>query len=93
MKTMAQLDAWYEAEITQAKLEGKLRGKIQSVSTMIRAKFGVEKLTPQVVSQLERLNDGQFDDFMVRIFSWQQSTDMEAWLSELEILAVGDLSN
>ncbi|MCY7369088.1 MAG: hypothetical protein LH474_13160 [Chamaesiphon sp.] len=90
MKTMAQIDAWYEAEITQAKLEGKLegelRGKIKSASTMIRAKFGVEKLTPQVVSQLERLNDGQLDNFMVRMFNWQQPTDMEKWLSELGIL-------
>jgi predicted transposase/invertase (TIGR01784 family) len=29
MKTMAQVDAWYETEINKAKLEGKLEGEIE----------------------------------------------------------------
>ena len=76
MKTMEQIDAWYEAQINKAKLEGeflgKLKGKIESASTIIRAKFGAEFLTPQIVSQLEQLNDQQLDDFIVLMFNWQQ---------------------
>ncbi|MBF2064343.1 MAG: hypothetical protein IGS39_07965, partial [Calothrix sp. C42_A2020_038] len=40
MRTMAEIDAWYEAEINNAKLEGKLEGKIELASTLIRVKFG-----------------------------------------------------
>jgi hypothetical protein len=86
MKTMAQIDAWYEAEINNAelkgKLEGKLEGKVDSASTIVRAKFGVEVLTPQLVSRLQQLNDRQLDEFMVGMFSWQESIDMERWLAQ-----------
>ncbi len=84
MKTMEQIDAWYEAEINKAKLEGKLEGKIESASTIIRAKFGTSFLTPQIVSQLEKLNDRQLDDFIVGMFNWQQQEEMEEWLSGIE---------
>lgn len=79
MRTMAQIDAWYEAELTKA----TLKGKIDSASTMVRAKFGIEVLTPQIVSQLERLTDRQLDEFMVGMFNWQESVEMEGWLSEM----------
>jgi hypothetical protein len=79
MRTMAQIDAWYDAELTKA----TLKGKIDSASTMIRAKFGVEILTPRIVSQLERLEDRQLDEFMVGMFNWQEPVDMEGWLSEV----------
>jgi hypothetical protein len=88
MKTMEEIDAWYEAEINKAKLEGeflgKLKGKIESASTIIRAKFGIEFLTPQLVSQLEQLNDKQLDDFVVHMFDWQQPLEMQEWLSGME---------
>jgi hypothetical protein len=83
MKTMAQIDALYEAEINNAELRGKLEGKLDSTSTLIRAKFGVEVLTPQLVSQLERLTERQLDEFMVGMFNWQKPVDMEGWLSEV----------
>lgn len=88
MKTMEQIDAWYEAEINKARLEGKLEGeflgKLKSASTIIRAKFGAEVLTPQIVSQLEELNEQQLDDFIVLMFNWQQLREMEEWLSRIE---------
>jgi hypothetical protein len=92
MKTMEQIDAWYEAEINKARLEGKLEGKLEgeflgklkSASTIIRAKFGAEFLTPQLVSQLEQLNDEQLDNFIVHIFNWQQPLEMQEWLSGVE---------
>ncbi len=85
MKTMAQIDAWYEAEINKAKLEGefigKLKGKIESASAIVRAKFGASFLTPQIVSQLQELNEQQLDDLIVGMFNWQQPLEMEEWLS------------
>ena len=32
MKTMAQVDAWYDAEISKAELQGKLEGKLEGKS-------------------------------------------------------------
>jgi hypothetical protein len=84
MRTMAEIDAWYEAEMDKAelkgKLEGKLEGKIESASTIIRGKFGVSFLTPQIVSQLQKLSANQLDDFMLGMLNWQQPVEMEEWL-------------
>ncbi|BAZ10554.1 hypothetical protein NIES4071_23770 [Calothrix sp. NIES-4071] len=84
MKTMEEIDAWYEAEMNKAKSEGKLEGKIESANTIIRVKFGNEVLTPQIVSQLQKLNANQLDDLMVKMLSWQQLQQMEEWLSASE---------
>jgi hypothetical protein len=88
MRTMAEIDAWYENEINNAKLEGeqkgeqkgKLEGKIESAITLMRVKFGSDILTPQIVNQLQKLNAKQLDDFLVGILNWQQQSDMEKWL-------------
>ena len=84
MKTMEEIDAWYEAEINKARLEGKLKGKIESASTIIQAKFSASSLTPQIVSQLQQLNEQQLDEFTVLMFNWQQPLEMEKWLSMIE---------
>ena len=92
MKTMEQIDAWYEAQINKARLEGKLegeflgklKGKIELASTVIRAKFGTSSLTPQIISQLEQLNEQQLDEFIVFMFNWQQLEEMKEWLSRIE---------
>lgn len=89
---MEEIDAWYEAQMNKARSEGivegeflgKLKGKIESASTIIRAKFGAEFLKPQILSQLEQLNEQQLDDFIVLMFSWQQPREMEEWLSGSE---------
>ena len=80
MKTMQEIDAWYEAEINKARLEGK----IESASNIIRAKFSASSLTPQIVSQLKQLNEQQLDDFIVLMFNWQQPLEMQEWLSMIE---------
>ncbi len=110
MKTMAQIDAWYEAELNKAKLQGKqesefimelfdkvrseirgelkgeiigeLKGKIESANKTVQARFGVDALTPQLISQIERLNKKQLDEFIVGMLGWQQLSEMEEWLSE-----------
>ena len=83
MKTMAEVDAWYETEISNAELRGKLLGKLKSASTIVRAKFGAEGLTPQVAIELERLSEQQLDEFMVGMFNWQQPSEMAGWLAEM----------
>jgi hypothetical protein len=82
MKTMEQIDAWYEAEINKARLEGQLKGKIESVHTIIKAKFGVSALTPQITSQLEQLDSQQLDEFILKIFNLQQE-EIEKCLDEI----------
>ena len=77
---MQEIDAWYEAEINKARLEGK----IESASNIIRAKFSASSLTPQIVSQLQQLNEQQLDEFTVLMFNWQKPLEMEEWLSKIE---------
>ncbi len=84
MRTMAEIDAWYEGEINKAELKGELKGKIESAMTIIGFKFGSETLTPQIVSQIQKLNAKQLDDFLVGILNWQQSVEMEEWLTRDE---------
>jgi hypothetical protein len=81
MRTMAEIDAWYEAEMDKAELKGQLKGKIESASTIIRGKFGASFLTPQIFSQLQKLNANQLDDFMLLMLNWQQPVEMEEWLT------------
>ncbi|BAZ16707.1 hypothetical protein NIES4071_85850 [Calothrix sp. NIES-4071] len=84
MRTMEEIDAWYEAQMNKARLEGELEGKIELASTMIRVKFGAEILTPQIVSQLQKLNAKQLDGFMLRMLNWQQPLEIEEWLKSSE---------
>ena len=88
MRTMEQIDAWYEAEMSKARLEGKtegkIEGKIEAATNIIEFKFGSSALTPQIASQLEELNNQQLDEFMVRMFNWQQLSEMEEWLNSRE---------
>jgi hypothetical protein len=76
MKTMAQIDAWYEAELTKAKLQGE----VKLAKKMISTKFQGYTVTEAMIHQLELLNDRQIDEFMVGMFSWQFPTDLEEWL-------------
>jgi hypothetical protein len=81
MKTMEEIDAWYQAEMNKAESKGKLEGKLESVTTAIRVKFGAKALTPQIVSQLQKLNAEQLDNFIAGMFNWQQLQHMEEWLN------------
>jgi hypothetical protein len=80
MRTMAEIDAWYEAEINKAKYEGELQGQLKYARKMISAKFEEYVLTAEVSSKLESLTEQQLDEFTVRIFNWQQPAMMEEWL-------------
>ncbi len=62
MKTMAQVDAWYETEINKAKLEGELEGEQrqkQSIAlNMIQENIPFEvisRITGLTIEQLQQL--------------------------------------
>jgi hypothetical protein len=76
----AAYQKWVEKTKAEGKVEGKIEGKIELVSKMVRAKFGIEMLTPQVIDRLEGLNEQQLDEFTARIFEWQDSIEMLDWL-------------
>jgi hypothetical protein len=80
MTYVKEVEAAYQKWVEKTKAEGKIEGKIELVSKMVRAKFGIEMLTPQVIDRLEGLNEQQLDEFTARIFEWQDSIEMLAWL-------------
>ncbi len=84
MKTMAEIDAWYDAEIDKAERKGeqrgKLEGKLESATRAIGVKFRGYVPTENVTSQLAALNEQQLDNFIVGMFDWQMVAQMEEWL-------------
>ena len=58
MKTMAQVDAWYETEINNAELKGELRGKMEIALNLIRKNTDLEtiaEVTGLTIEQLQTL--------------------------------------
>jgi hypothetical protein len=45
MRTMAQIDAWYETEMNKAKLEGEKRQKQTIALKMLRKNIPLETIT------------------------------------------------
>jgi hypothetical protein len=84
MRTMAQIDAWYDAEMDKAEQRGKVEGKLESATRAIGVKFQEYVPTENVKSQLAALNEQQLDDFIVGMFRWQVVAQMEEWLKLLD---------
>jgi antitoxin component of RelBE/YafQ-DinJ toxin-antitoxin module len=86
MKTMAEIDAWYDAEMDKAERKGeergKLEGKLEFATRAMGMKFQGYTPTENVTSQLASLNEGKLDDFVVGLFNWQMVAQMEEWLQE-----------
>ena len=66
MKTMAQVDAWYETEINKAKLEGKLEGELEGKKeiaiNLLRKNIALEvvaEVTGFTISELEGCTYGR----------------------------------
>ena len=78
---MAQIDAWYDAEMDKAEQRGKLEGKLESATRAIGVKFQGYVPTENVISKLAALNEQQLDDFIVGMFSWHVVAQMEEWLN------------
>ncbi len=60
-------------------------GMIKSANIMVRSKFGVDALTPDVSDRLSKLNEQQLDEFTSKIFEWQDLSEMIAWLQNLHL--------
>lgn len=71
-KTQEAVKEWVDARHKEAKLE--------MASRQIGRKYGVDILTTQISRKLDRLTEQQLDEFAVKIFDWQDSNEMEAWL-------------
>lgn len=59
MRTMAQIDTWYETEINQAKLEGEERRNQEIVLNMLRKNVPLETIseyTGLTTGEVERLS-------------------------------------
>jgi hypothetical protein len=78
----AAYQRWVEKTKEEGKVEGKIEGMIKSASTVVRAKFGVDALTADVSDRLSKLNEQQLDEFTAKIFEWQDSSEMVAWLKD-----------
>jgi capsid protein len=85
MTYVKEVEAAYQKWVEKTKVEGKIEGKIELVNKMVRAKFGIEILTPQVIDRLEGLREQQLDEFTARIFEWQDSIEMIDWLEHPSI--------
>jgi hypothetical protein len=44
--------------------------------------YNSEAMTPVVNDLLQELNEQQLDEFTAKIFEWQNSSDMLAWLED-----------
>jgi hypothetical protein len=84
MKTMAEIDAWYDAEMDKAERKGELRGKLESATRVMGVKFQGYVPTEKVTSQLAALNEQQLDDLIVGMFSWQTVAQMEEWINSVD---------
>jgi hypothetical protein len=60
-------------------------GKIELVNKMVRSKFGVDVLTPDVSDRLSKLDEQQLDEFTSKIFEWQNLSQMIAWLKNFSV--------
>jgi hypothetical protein len=76
---------WVEKTKAAGRIEGKIEGKIELVSKIVRAKFGVEVLTPKVITFLTGLKEQHLDEFTAKIFEWQSPSEMIAWLEHSSV--------
>ncbi len=95
MKTLEEIDAFFDVEIPAAEQRGlklgeerglklgEKQGKFQTVSLLVRSRFGEQ---PSVEAALERmavLTSEQLDMIATEIFQWQTLADVVAWLERL----------
>jgi hypothetical protein len=66
MKTMAQVDAWYETEINKAKLEGKLEGELEGKKeiaiNLLRKNIALEMVAEVTGFTIEQLQQLRFSE-------------------------------
>jgi hypothetical protein len=80
MTYVQEVEIAYQEWVKKRQAEGKLEGKLELSNTMVRSKFGVDVLTPEISDRLSQLNEQQLNEFTAKIFNWQDSSEMTAWL-------------
>jgi Domain of unknown function (DUF4351) len=80
MKTLEQIDAFFDVEIPAA----EQRGKFQTVSLLVRSRFGGQPGVEAEVERMAALTSEQLDAIATEIFQWQTLADVVAWLDRLE---------
>jgi hypothetical protein len=83
MTYVKEVEAAYQEWVEKRQAEGMVKGKLELVNRMVRAKFGVEVLVPDVSDRLSKLTDRQLDEFTSKIFEWQEFSKMTDWLNGL----------
>jgi hypothetical protein len=83
MTYVKEVEAAYQEWVEKRQAEGMVKGKLELVNRMVRAKFGVEVLVPDVSDRLSKLTDQQLDEFTSKIFEWQEFSKMTDWLNGL----------
>jgi hypothetical protein len=81
MTYVQEVEAAYQRWVEKRQAEGKIEGKIESANTIVRAKFGIDALTPELRDRLSKLDEQQLDEFTSKIFEWQDFSDMTNWLN------------
>jgi hypothetical protein len=78
---------WVKQRQAEGKAEGIREGTIAAACKMVSNKFGVNALTlgasPSLSDRISQLSESQLDEFMSRIFEWQEPNEMIDWLDGL----------
>jgi hypothetical protein len=61
MKTMEEIDVWYESELSRAKLEGKIEIALNMIQENIPFE-AISRITGLTINQLQRLQISQVSD-------------------------------
>ena len=77
MTYVQEVEVAYQEWVKKRQAEGK----IELSNIMVRSKFGVDVLTPEIRDRLSQLNEQQLDEFTAKIFNWQDASEMIAWLN------------
>jgi hypothetical protein len=84
MRTLEQIDTLFDVEIPAAEQRGLKLGKFQTVSLLVRSRFGKQPEVEAAVERMAVLTSEQLDAIATEIFQWQTLADVVAWLERLE---------
>jgi predicted DNA-binding transcriptional regulator AlpA len=78
MRTMEQIDAWYEAEISKAQQDGELRQAQSLVLRQLNRKVG--NLEPSIEVRVKALSLPQLEQLGEALLDFSQMADLVDWL-------------
>jgi hypothetical protein len=76
-------EQWVKDRQAEGEVKGKLEGKLESVHQILRSKFKLDSLTPEVETLLAKLDGQQLNELISKIFDWQNLSEMIVWLESL----------